>query len=61
MPPPDIVYDLLNRTPEINMQRRQAMRDNGFHMVYEQSGKVEGFGGLKAIKNDAFIAVKRTE
>lgn len=54
---PDIVYDLLNRSPEDNQKRLEILHNAGYHLVYLQKGVVEAPNTLKELDAKAFISV----
>ena len=57
LPEPDIIYDLLNREPEVNAERKQSIINHGYTFVYRQQGKFVENHGLKVFDTDTFIAV----
>jgi hypothetical protein len=57
LPRPDIVYDLLNREPEVNAERLATVQREGYTIVYRQQGKLMPAHGLKSVDVDTFIAV----
>lgn len=57
LPRPDIIYDLLNREPEVNADRLESIQRQGYTIVYRQPGKFQPAHGLKSIDADTFIAV----
>lgn len=54
---PDIVYDLLNRSPEDNRKRLGVLYEAGYHLVYLQSGAVTTSNKWKQLDAKAFIVV----
>lgn len=57
LPEPDIIYDLLNREPDVNAERLQSIINHGYIIVYQQQGKFMPEHGLKQFDTDTFIAV----
>lgn len=60
LPRPDIIYDLLNREPEVNAERLQSIINRGYTIVYRQQGHLVPAPGLKQFDTDTFIAVSPT-
>ncbi len=57
LPRPDIIYDLLNRQPEVNADRLDTIQREGYTIVYRQQGNLMPEHGLKRVDTDTFIAV----